>query len=142
MRWTRNDVVVVATAHAFVGRWDHALELLGAARMPGWRVLAELVWLAGEALRGGDRDPLERLLKTSKRNDFGTLDYVVGLCIELERPELAWEFRAHFAGLSLRAAEDRILEAVAEQQGARRSRPTCSPCWMNTRPRCGPLVGR
>jgi hypothetical protein len=74
-------------------------------------------WLAGETLRSGDRDPLDRLLTGSERQEFGTLNYVVALCIELGQPELAWELRHHFKGLSLRPAEDHLLAAMADKIG-------------------------
>ena len=109
--------MAVATAHAFAGRWDEAFELLSKVQDPWWHSQAELVWLAGEALRAGDRGLLERLLQSAGRPTFGALDYVMGLCIELKQPELAWQLRPLFKGLSLSEVEARILDAVAALHG-------------------------
>ena len=107
----------VATALAFAGKWEQALALRSKVQDPWWHDQAELVWLAGEAYRAGDRGLLERVLQVAGRPTFGTLDFVMDLCIELEQPEHAWAFRSYFKGLHLGAVEARILDAVASQQG-------------------------
>jgi hypothetical protein len=107
----------VATALAFAGQWEQAIALRSKVQDPWWHDQAELVWLAGEAYRGGDLGCLERLLQVPGRPTFGTLNFVMALCIELQQPEQAWAFRSSFEGLHLGQVEALILDAVASQQG-------------------------